>query len=228
MKYWLASLLCMFMMTGCGGSSSSSTTESTSDDIENTATSSSEEVSTDDDDQSNDESTTDETSVDDSTTTDTNTTDTTDTTSVDYSLITCEDDLSDVLALINQLRVESQTCGDTSYPAVTEITWSSTLTLAATEHSNNMANYNFFDHTGLDGSTVGTRVTAQGYTWSRVSENIAAGQTSAQSVVDGWMSSEGHCANIMNADVTEMGLACQVNSDSDYQRYWTQVFAKPR
>lgn len=225
MKYWLASLLCMFMMTGCGGSSSSSTTESTSDDIENTATSSSEEVSTDDDDQSNDESTTDETSVDDSTTTDTNTTDTT---SVDYSLITCEDDLSDVLALINQLRVESQTCGDTSYPAVTEITWSSTLTLAATEHSNNMANYNFFDHTGLDGSTVGTRVTAQGYTWSRVSENIAAGQTSAQSVVDGWMSSEGHCANIMNADVTEMGLACQVNSDSDYQRYWTQVFAKPR
>jgi uncharacterized protein YkwD len=228
MKYWLASLLCMFMMNGCGGSSSSSTTESTSDDIENTATSSSEEVSTDDDDQSNDESTTDETSVDDSTTTDTNTTDTTDTTSVDYSLITCEDDLSDVLALINQLRVESQTCGDTSYPAVTEITWSSTLTLAATEHSNNMANYNFFDHTGLDGSTVGTRVTAQGYTWSRVSENIAAGQTSAQSVVDGWMSSEGHCANIMNADVTEMGLACQVNSDSDYQRYWTQVFAKPR
>ena len=222
MKYWLASLLCMFMITGCGGSSSSSTTESTSDDIENTTTSSSEEVSTEVD-QSSNESTSGEASVNDSTTT----TDTT-TTSVDYSLMTCEDDLSDVLALINQLRIESQTCGDTSYPAVAEVTWSSTLTLAATEHSNNMANYNFFDHTGLDGSTVGTRVTAQGYTWSRVSENIAAGQTSAQEVVDGWMSSEGHCANIMNADVTEMGLACQVNSDSDYQRYWTQVFAKPR
>lgn len=222
MKYWLASLLCMFMITGCGGSSSSSTTESTSDDIENTTTSSSEEVSAEVD-QSSNESTSDETSVNDSTTT----TDTT-TTSVDYSLMTCEDNLSDVLALINQLRIESQTCGETSYPAVAEVTWSSTLTLAATEHSNNMANYNFFDHTGLDGSTVGTRVTAQGYTWSRVSENIAAGQTSAQEVVDGWMSSEGHCANIMNADVTEMGLACQVNSDSDYQRYWTQVFAKPR
>ena len=222
MKYWLASLLCLFMITGCGGSSSSSTTESTSDDIENTTTSSSEEVSTEVD-QSSNESTSGEASVNDSTTT----TDTT-TTSVDYSLMTCEDDLSDVLALINQLRIESQTCGDTSYPAVAEVTWSSTLTLAATEHSNNMANYNFFDHTGLDGSTVGTRVTAQGYTWSRVSENIAAGQTSAQEVVDGWMSSEGHCANIMNADVTEMGLACQVNSDSDYQRYWTQVFAKPR
>ncbi|WP_025564554.1 CAP domain-containing protein [Psychromonas sp. SP041] len=223
MKYWLTSLLCTLMLTGCGGNSSSSTTESTSaNDIENTSTSSPTEV-----DQSNDESTSDETSVNDSATDSTTTTDTA-TASVDYSLMTCENDLSDVLALINQLRIESQTCGDTSYPAVAEVTWSSTLTLAATEHSNNMANYNFFDHTGLDGSTVGTRVTAQGYTWSRVSENIAGGQTSAQEVVDGWMSSEGHCTNIMNADVTEMGLACQVNSDSDYQRYWTQVFAKPR
>ena len=225
MKYWLASLLCILMITGCGSNSSSSTTESTSDEgIENTSTSSSDDISTDVD-ESNNESTTNETSVDDSaTTTDTDT----DTSNVDYSLMTCEDNLSEVLALINQLRIESQTCGNTSYPAVAEVTWSSTLTLAASEHSNNMANYNFFDHTGLDGSTVGTRVTAQGYTWSRVSENIAGGQISAQEVVDGWMSSEGHCINIMNSDVTEMGLACQVNSDSDYQRYWTQVFAKPR
>ncbi len=221
MKYWLASLLCILMITGCGSNSSSSTTESTSDEgIENTSTSSSDDISTDVD-ESNNESTTNETSVDDSATT-------TETSNVDYSLMICEDNLSEVLALINQLRVESQTCGDTSYPAVAEVTWSSTLTLAASEHSNNMANYNFFDHTGLDGSTVGTRVTAQGYTWSRVSENIAGGQISAQEVVDGWMSSEGHCINIMNSDVTEMGLACQVNSDSDYQRYWTQVFAKPR
>lgn len=227
MKYWLASLLCILMITGCGSNSSSSTTESTSDEgIENTSTSSSDDISTDVD-ESNNESTTNETSVDDSaTTTDTDTD--TDTSNVDYSLMTCEDNLSEVLALINQLRIESQTCGNTSYPAVAEVTWSSTLTLAASEHSNNMANYNFFDHTGLDGSTVGTRVTAQGYTWSRVSENIAGGQISAQEVVDGWMSSEGHCINIMNSDVTEMGLACQVNSDSDYQRYWTQVFAKPR
>ena len=225
MKYWLASLLCILMITGCGSNSSSSTTESTSDEgIENISTSSSDDISTDVD-ESNNESTTNETSVDDSATT---TEIEIETSNVDYSLMTCKDNLSEVLALINQLRVESQTCGDTSYPAVAEVTWSSTLTLAASEHSNNMANYNFFDHTGLDGSTVGTRVTAQGYTWSRVSENIAGGQISTQEVVDGWMSSEGHCINIMNSDVTEMGLACQVNSDSDYQRYWTQVFAKPR
>jgi uncharacterized protein YkwD len=91
-----------------------------------------------------------------------------------------------------------------------------------------MANDNFFSHTGLDGGSVGNRVTAKGYTWRRVSENIAGGLNSAQSVVDGWMSSEGHCTNIMNAEVTEMGLACQVNSEADYQYYWTQVFAKPR
>lgn len=50
-----------------------------------------------------------------------------------------------------------------------------------------MANHDLFNHTGLDDSIVGNRVTNQGYSWSFVAENIAAGQISAQAVVDGWM-----------------------------------------
>lgn len=145
---------------------------------------------------------------------------------IDYSLINCGDDLSVVLTLINELRSEAQICATTTYPAVDSVTWNEKLYLAAQGHSDNMANYDFFDHTGLDGSTFGTRVSAQGYTWSYVSENIAAGQTSAQAAVDGWMSSEGHCINIMSANAREMGLACTVNNDASNKRYWTQVFAK--
>ncbi|WP_299496691.1 CAP domain-containing protein [uncultured Shewanella sp.] len=145
-----------------------------------------------------------------------------------YSQINCSDDLTTVLALINEKRKQAQMCGSESYGPVDELTWSALLTSAAQEHSNNMANYNFFSHTGLDGSTIATRVTAQGYTWSYVAENIAAGQTTAQSVVDGWMGSVGHCQNIMSANVTEMGLACSANSDANYRYYWTQVFAKSR
>ena len=149
-------------------------------------------------------------------------------TEIDYSLVRCEDDLSDVLALVNEKRMQTQTCGSDTFPPVGEVVLNRSLILAAETHSANMANYNFFDHTGLDSSTVGTRVTAQGYTWSYVSENIAAGQKSAQSAIDGWMSSEGHCRNIMNSKVTDMGLACVSNSASNYNYYWTQVFAKPR
>lgn len=202
----------MFMLTGCGGGSSSSSSISSSETaVKNTVDSTFDETSNTITNADNEDATIN-----------------TNASTIDGSLMTCEDDLSDVLALINQLRVHNQTCGEFSYPAVAEVTLNSTLTAAATEHSNNMANYNFFSHTGLDGSTVGTRVTAQGYTWSHVSENIAGGLSSAQVVVDGWMSSEGHCTNIMNAEVTERGLACHVNSDANYQYYWTQVFAKPR
>ncbi|MCG6201774.1 CAP domain-containing protein [Psychromonas antarctica] len=145
----------------------------------------------------------------------------------DYSLLRCEDDLTRVLALINGKRTQVQTCGTESMPAVAAVTWNVALTLAAQEHAANMANYDFFSHTGVDDSTVGSRVISQGYRWSYVAENIAAGQTSAQAVVEGWMLSEGHCHNIMSKNVTEMGLACVSNSDADYTRYWTQVFAKP-
>ena len=95
-------------------------------------------------------------------------------------------------------------------------------------YADNMANYDFFAHEGLDGLSVDGRVTAEGYTWSHVGENIAAGYFSAESVIDGWMNSEGHCKNMMNANFTEVGLACTVNGDSTYKTYWVQNFAKPR
>jgi len=147
---------------------------------------------------------------------------------VDYSQISCDDVLTEALTLINELRSQTQVCGTTTYDAVDALTWNDALTAAAKEHSDNMANYNFFSHTGLDKSSVGDRITDQGYTWSSYGENIAAGQRSVQSVVDGWMQSEGHCKNIMSANVTQMGLACSVNSDADYTTYWTQDFARPR
>ena len=206
MKYWLAFICCSLSVTACGSSSNSSTTNTN---VANTS------IET-------DASTSNETTSSTEATTTTTITDDT-----DYSTMSCEDNLIEALTLVNQLRAQSQTCGSTTYPAVNAVTWSSTLTLAAEAHSSNMANYNFFSHTGLDDSTVGTRVSAQGYEWSYVSENIAAGQTSVQDVVDGWMESEGHCINIMSENAVEMGLACAVNNDADYRYYWTQVFAKP-
>lgn len=147
---------------------------------------------------------------------------------INYNQMSCSDDLTRVVALINELRSQQQTCGNERYGPVDTLTWNALLTEAAQVHSNNMANYDFFSHKGLDESSVATRVTAQGYTWSYVAENIAGGQTTAQSVVDGWMSSDGHCKNIMSENVTEMGLACSANSDASYHYYWTQVFAKAR
>jgi len=112
-------------------------------------------------------------------------------------------------------------------PAVSAIRWSTALAQAAQRHSQDMVDHNFFDHTGSDGSNAGQRISAAGYRWSSWGENIAAGQSSAEAVVQAWMNSEGHCRNIMNARFVDMGLACVRPNGGTGRLTWTQDFASP-
>ena len=91
-----------------------------------------------------------------------------------------------------------------------------------------MATKNYFSHTSLDGRTMVSRINATGYVWSTIGENIAAGYPTVNAVVDGWMASDGHCANIMNAAFQDVGLACVASSTSTYRTYWTMDAGKPR
>lgn len=133
-----------------------------------------------------------------------------------------------VLALVNAARGKSRKCGRTAFNAVPPLTLSATLNRAALLHSQDMANKNFFEHQGSDGSKVGDRATRVGYRWRVAGENIAIGAESAEAVVQGWLDSPGHCTNIMSPGFTEMGIAYVVELDSEPGIYWTQVFAAPR
>ncbi|MCM3926520.1 CAP domain-containing protein, partial [Frankia sp. AiPs1] len=97
-----------------------------------------------------------------------------------------------------------------------------TLTAAAAEHSRDMAARGFFAHTSPDGRTVSDRVTDLGYRYARVAENIAAGQTTAEEVVTGWMQSPGHRANILIPQLRQIGVGYATGGE--YGTYWTQVF----
>ena len=83
-------------------------------------------------------------------------------------------------------------------------------------------------HEGRNGSTPGQRVTQAGYRWRAVGENVAAGQPTADAVMAAWLSSPGHCANIMNGQYTEMGIASAANERDKYGVYWTMSLAAPR
>lgn len=133
---------------------------------------------------------------------------------------------TDLMALINQARASSRTCGSTVYPAVAAVAWNSKLFDAAAGHSADMANQNYFSHTSLDGRTAGQRITAAGYSWSAYGENIAAGQSSAASVMDAWIASAGHCSNIMASNFKDVAVACVSNSGSTYKRYWTMALGR--
>ncbi|WP_457421695.1 CAP domain-containing protein [Roseateles sp. P5_E7] len=137
---------------------------------------------------------------------------------------------AEMLTAVNTHRRSGATCGARgSFPAARELAWNAALTQAAVAHSDDMVANNFFDHTGSNGSTLGTRVTAAGYLWSSVGENIAAGQAGVAEVVDGWMKSDGHCANLMNATFRDIGVACVAgNANTSYRTYWTQDFGTPR
>lgn len=105
-------------------------------------------------------------------------------------------------------------------PPVKPVAWNSILEQAALVHSQDMTKNSYFDHTGSDGSSAGDRITRLGYIWQAWGENIAMGYTSERAVMDGWLASEGHCKNIMNATFTEMGVARD-------GKYWSQEFGKP-
>jgi uncharacterized protein YkwD len=86
-----------------------------------------------------------------------------------------------------------------------------------------MAVNNYFDHLGTDGSRVGARASAAGYSYGRVGENIAAGQSSASQVSADWLASASHCANMMTASFGDIAVSCKTNPSATYVYYWTLV-----
>jgi stress response protein SCP2 len=100
------------------------------------------------------------------------------------------------------------------------------LAAAAQAHSDDMVRRDFFAHASPDGRQVWDRAVAQGYAYRKVAENIAAGQRSAAEVVRGWMDSPGHRANILDGELTQIGVGHALGGG--YGTTWTQVFGAPR
>jgi len=148
----------------------------------------------------------------------------------------------EILELINDARSEGRECGEYGYfPPAPPVTWNDKLYAAALEHSRDMALSDTFSHTGSgtesdwtaqalhpgEGSSVGERIEYNGYdNWQRYGENIAAGTVmdEAEEAMEAWLESPGHCANIMNADFKEVGMALYYSEESHYKHYWTQDF----
>jgi uncharacterized protein YkwD len=114
------------------------------------------------------------------------------------------------------------------------------LSAAASAHSRDMALHDLFSHTGSDGSTMISRAVAAGYSYSRLAENLSAGQSTPEEVVAGWMNSPGHRSNMLNCALREIGVGYYEQPDDQsnvrldsgeisgpYRHYWTQDFGAP-
>jgi uncharacterized protein YkwD len=126
---------------------------------------------------------------------------------------------AEVLALTNQFRQSN---------GVGTLAANANLSQAAETHSQNMADLDFFSHNGQDGSSSSDRAIAAGYDSSFVGENISAGYSTPASVVQGWIDSPGHRANLLNASYTKLGVGyvflAEDTGSENWNHYWTQVF----
>jgi uncharacterized protein YkwD len=133
---------------------------------------------------------------------------------------------ADVLSLINAIRSAGGSCGAEPFRAAAALVWNERLFQAAFGHSADMARRDYVDHVTPEGVDPFQRMEAAGYGWSRGGENIAAGNTTVQSVMTAWLTSEPHCRNMLNPSFTEVAVACVRSTPSSYGTYWTMKLGK--
>jgi uncharacterized protein YkwD len=133
-----------------------------------------------------------------------------------------------ILDQVNAARARGWNCGGQRFAAAAPLGWNERLVSAATGHSKDMAERNYFDHRSPDGLMVSQRASASKYNWKTVAENIAGGDTTVHAVVQGWLQSPEHCVNIMEPAFTEIGVACMQQPGSQWGTYCTMVLGRPR
>ncbi|MFN3914303.1 MAG: CAP domain-containing protein [Aquabacterium sp.] len=118
-----------------------------------------------------------------------------------------------VLSLINQQR---------ALQGLSPVLLDLGLDAAAEAHSLDMASTPCFQHDSCNGTNWATRVQSYYTAPATIGEIIAAGYTTPDAVVDAWMNSPGHRANILNSSFKVAGVA--LATGGDYGRYWTVDF----
>lgn len=118
-----------------------------------------------------------------------------------------------VLALVNAERAKH---------GLNALTLSKEVTRVAVIKAEDMAESAYFDHTSPTYGTPFEMLSDFGISYKSAGENIAAGQQTPEDVMNSWMNSEGHRANILNASYTELGVG--IAYGGSYGIYWVQMF----
>ncbi|MGE5474320.1 MAG: CAP domain-containing protein [Ignavibacteriales bacterium] len=105
------------------------------------------------------------------------------------------------------------------------LSYNSALAKMARVKSQDMINENYFGHNSPKYGSPFNMMSKFGISYSSAGENIAMGQRSVSEVMNGWMNSPGHRANILNSNYTQIGVGYAV--DSNGRAYWTQEFIRP-
>nr|WP_307067832.1 SafA/ExsA family spore coat assembly protein [Alkalibacillus filiformis] len=96
------------------------------------------------------------------------------------------------------------------------------LSRVARYKSRDMRDQNYFSHQSPTYGSPFDMIEQFNVSYRRAAENIAAGQQSPRSVVDSWMNSQGHRENMLDPNMTHIGVGYA--EGGQYRHYWTQMF----
>lgn len=82
----------------------------------------------------------------------------------------------------------------------------------------------YFSHSRSNNTGFETTIDSDVLSYSMASENLAAGKRNPEDTFEQWKNSSGHWANIMNPNITHMGIGFCFDNDADYKYYWQQTF----
>ena len=97
------------------------------------------------------------------------------------------------------------------------------LSVAAKNHSRDLAKWDRISHFGSDGSNPWDRVKRAGYKAKLTAENVGTGQVTFEEVMKGWKESPGHNKNLLLGDAEHMGIALVQDPKTEFKSFWTLV-----
>ena len=130
------------------------------------------------------------------------------------------DSSSEALEVLRLVNIERKKQG------LNELILNHTLNGISTKKAEDMRDNNYFSHQSATYGSPFEMLQRFGVHYQSAGENIAAGQKNAQQVMNDWMNSSGHRANILNKNYTELGVGYVTGGS--YGTYWVQIFTKPQ
>ena len=104
--------------------------------------------------------------------------------------------------------------------------WNDRLGATAAAHAADLQRCRQLTHEGCDGSTLPQRAEQAGYAYRRVAENLALCACDAAEVVRLWLTSAGHRANLLDANVSEMGADTRADASDLRRAQWVLVLGR--
>ena len=127
---------------------------------------------------------------------------------------------------LNALRRLSAPCAAAG-AGMQRLTWDTKLAASAQEQAIDLALQDRLSHVDSRNRGLGARLRSVGYAAAGAGENLAAGQTDIEDTLQAWLASPSHCANLMQPEYRDVGLACVQRRGSRYERFWVAHFGVP-